>query len=123
MGTSVGDAALLASAGRCRCVALWVANVGEPSTVVKLGVVGLELTLVVDDHVVDTCDGSGTWEWKERPSPGDRVAREPEVERCNRGYCLLSTLAVLEGHSAVEGNAAQRDASHEVDRVGGISEV
>ncbi len=93
----------------------------EPSTAVELSVVLVDKTVAVDQHVVDA--GDGIRQGVDLPSPGDGATVVPDVEDIDANLRLKDTLAIVECSLAVEGDGAQREASHEVDRVGDIDEV
>lgn len=113
----------------------------KPGTVVELGIVLDELAVITNKELVDANDRvSGGLD---DPSPGDRVAGEPNVQCLNLDLGLENSLAVVEGSFAGEGDGAElrekeslvnrdrptssfftyREASHEVDRVGNINKV
>ena len=84
-----------------------LAKVGEPCTVVKLSVVLLDQTLVVDDHVVHTSDGQCAREGQEAPSPRDGLAVMEYVEGGNCDFRLEDTLTIVEGSLIGEGDGAE----------------
>lgn len=80
----------------------------EPGTVVELSVLLLDLSILVDLHVVDAVD----WVWGgsgggDLPSPGDVSASVPDVQGLGLDLRLENTLTVVEGSLAGEGNGAK----------------
>lgn len=79
----------------------------QPSGVVELSVVGLDLAEVFgEDHMVDTHDGGLSW-GSCLPSPGDGVAAVRDEEGLDLELRLEDTLAVVEGLSGTEGDTAE----------------
>lgn len=79
----------------------------EPSGVIKLSIVGLDLAeVVIEDHVIDTDDG-GLGLCGCLPSPCDLVAAVGHHQGLDRQLRLEHTLAVVEGSSGTEGNTTK----------------
>jgi len=79
----------------------------EPSGVVELSVVGLDLAeVVIEDHVVDTHDG-GLGLCGCLPFPCDLVAAVGHHQGLDGHLRLHHALAVVEGGSRSEGNTAK----------------
>lgn len=80
---------------------------GQPSSIVKLGVVLKDLGGVrVENKVVDTTDLS-SGEWSQDPSPGDGVAAIPDLDSLSLNFRLEDTLAIVKGGLAWESHGAK----------------
>jgi hypothetical protein len=83
-----------------------LSEVLEPDTVVELGVVLLDKTLVIDLHEVDASHRKSTSERKKRPSPCDGVAAVPDVQSGDGDLRLENTLTIVESGLVGECNRA-----------------
>ena len=81
----------------------------EPSTVVKLGIVSLNKTIIIDLHIVDAMDrvGSSLGERSDAVSPGDTLAVVPDVESLNVNLRLENSLAIVEGRLVCKCDGAE----------------
>lgn len=79
----------------------------QPRTVVKFGVVLLDLAIAVDDHVVDAVDRERARSGAESPSPGDAAAVVPHVEGRHAHFGLEDTLTIVKEFLGRESDRAK----------------